>query len=56
MLMTEKGIMIRMAAKGISVIGRNTQGVRLIRLEEGDKLASIAYAAKETENGDDKEV
>ncbi|MFH0948840.1 MAG: DNA gyrase subunit A [Elusimicrobiota bacterium] len=55
MLMTEKGIMIRMAAKGISVIGRNTQGVRLIRLEEGDKLASIAYAAKEIENTNDHE-
>ncbi|MEW6556823.1 MAG: DNA gyrase subunit A [Elusimicrobiota bacterium] len=52
MLMTEKGIMIRMAVKGISVIGRNTQGVRLIRLEEGDKLASIAYAAKENGNGE----
>ncbi|MFH1540293.1 MAG: DNA gyrase subunit A [Elusimicrobiota bacterium] len=50
MLMTEKGIMIRMAAKGISVIGRNTQGVRLIRLEDGDKLASIAYAAKEDDS------
>ena len=59
MLMTEKGIMIRMAANGISVIGRNTQGVRLIRLEEGDKLASIGYAAKEdseTTNENDKKV
>lgn len=54
MLMTEKGIMIRMAAKGISVIGRNTQGVRLIRLEEGDKLASIAYAAKENDETTDE--
>ncbi|MDD5688117.1 MAG: DNA gyrase subunit A [Elusimicrobia bacterium] len=55
MLMTQQGIMIRMAVKGISVIGRNTQGVRLIRLGEGDKLASITYAAKEDDTDNDKE-
>jgi len=49
MLMTQNGIMIRMATKDISVIGRNTQGVRLIRLEEGDKLVSIANVAKAEE-------
>ncbi|MBN1384851.1 MAG: DNA gyrase subunit A [Elusimicrobia bacterium] len=56
MLMTQKGIMIRMGVKGISIIGRNTQGVRLIRLEAGDKLASIAHVAKEEENGTGKKV
>ncbi|OGS46140.1 MAG: DNA gyrase subunit A [Elusimicrobia bacterium RIFOXYD2_FULL_34_15] len=56
MLMTQKGIMIRMDVSDISVIGRNTQGVRLIRLEDGDKLATIAHATKEDENVNEKEV
>ncbi|OQA91302.1 MAG: DNA gyrase subunit A [Elusimicrobia bacterium ADurb.Bin231] len=52
-MMTQNGIIIRMAAKTVSVIGRNTQGVRLIRLGEGDRLVSIANVAKETENNGD---
>ncbi|MFH1258310.1 MAG: DNA gyrase subunit A [Elusimicrobiota bacterium] len=47
MLMTAQGMTIRLPVKGISVISRNTQGVRLVRLEEGDKLAAIAHIAKE---------
>jgi DNA gyrase subunit A len=35
------GVLIRQNGKGIPVIGRNTQGVRLMRLEEGDKVAAI---------------
>ncbi|HAF94526.1 MAG: DNA gyrase subunit A [Elusimicrobia bacterium GWC2_51_8] len=41
MLMTEKGKIIRMSCKDIRAISRNTQGVRLVRLEEGDKIASV---------------
>jgi DNA gyrase subunit A len=37
MLMTEKGMAVRVHAKDLSVIGRNTQGYRLVRMEEGDK-------------------
>ena len=47
MLMTEKGMTIRLPVKDVSVIGRNSQGVRLVRLDEGDKLAAIATVAKE---------
>ena len=36
MLVTNGGMLIRMKAKEISVIGRNTQGVRLIALESAD--------------------
>lgn len=50
MLMTEKGMTIRLPVKDVSVIGRNVQGVRLLRLEEGDKLAAITYIVKEEEN------
>ena len=42
MLITRKGIIIRTPAKDISVIGRNTQGVRLMRLSDGDELVSAA--------------
>jgi DNA gyrase subunit A len=46
MLITEKGMIIRMPTGDISAIGRNTQGVRLIQLDEGDHLVSIARLAE----------
>lgn len=49
MISTKKGIMIRFSVKQVSVIGRNTQGVRLIRLDKGDEAASVAIVKKETE-------
>ena len=42
MLITDQGQLIRMHAKDISVIGRATQGVRLISLAQGEKLVSLA--------------
>ncbi len=48
-LMTAKGIVIRQPVKDISVVGRNTMGVRLIRLEQDDKLVSISRINKEEE-------
>jgi len=54
MLMTEKGMTIRLPVKDVSVIGRNVQGVRLLRLDEGDKLAAIAHIVKEEENTNDE--
>ncbi|MBW2996502.1 DNA gyrase subunit A [Candidatus Woesearchaeota archaeon] len=42
MLISQKGIGIRVQAKGISVIGRATQGVRVMKLSEGDKVAAVA--------------
>jgi DNA gyrase subunit A len=56
MLMTEKGISIRQPMKDISIIGRNVQGVRLVRLEEGDRLAAIAAVVKEEEVAPGEEV
>ncbi|MCK5269128.1 MAG: hypothetical protein KAJ46_00030, partial [Sedimentisphaerales bacterium] len=56
-----KGIIIRTGLEQVRDIGRNTQGVRLIRLDEGDKLVAVARVVKENgkengENGkDDKE-
>jgi DNA gyrase subunit A len=47
MLITNKGMLIRMPAKGISVIGRNTQGVRLITVESREEqVAGVALVAE----------
>jgi DNA gyrase subunit A len=50
MLITEKGMIIRLNTADISTIGRNTQGVRLIQLEEGDHLVSVARLAEREED------
>lgn len=47
MVMTEKGMMVRIRCSQIRAVGRNTQGVRLVRLEEGDKIASVAPVVSE---------
>jgi DNA gyrase subunit A len=47
MIMTAKGVMIRLPVKGISLIGRNTQGVRIIKLGKGDRVVDVACVASE---------
>jgi DNA gyrase subunit A len=42
MIITQNGITIRLAVNSISVLGRATQGVRVINLKEEDKIASVA--------------
>jgi hypothetical protein len=37
---------IRLALKGISLIGRATQGVRIMKMKEGDKVASVALVGE----------
>jgi DNA gyrase subunit A len=47
MLITNRGMLIRMQAKGISVIGRNTQGVRLITVEsKEEQVVAVARVAE----------
>ncbi|HKJ69317.1 MAG TPA: DNA gyrase C-terminal beta-propeller domain-containing protein, partial [bacterium] len=41
MIITQKGVLIRQPVKNISTIGRNTQGVKLIRLDDGDCIAAV---------------
>lgn len=48
-VVTAQGIVIRQPAKQIRVAGRNTQGVRLIRLDAGDKIAAVAAVPSEEE-------
>ena len=46
-IITNKGMVIRQGVKAIRVMGRNTQGVRVIRLKEGDSIADIAKVVAE---------
>ncbi len=48
-VVTTRGVIIRQAAKTIRLAGRNTQGVRLIRLDAGDKIAAVAVVPSEDE-------
>ena len=41
MLMSQGGALVRTPVRDISVVGRNTQGVRLMRLDEGDQLSGL---------------
>jgi DNA gyrase subunit A len=56
MLITQKGIIIRQPVTQIKVIGRATQGVKLINLDSGDKVVDVARVAKSEEgNGKDQD-
>ena len=50
MLITDKGTIIRLNVKDISVLGRSTQGVTLIRTNDGAKVVSVEIIAPEVEN------
>ncbi len=47
---SKDGIIIRVPASDISVIGRNTQGVRIMKLEQNDKVVSAVKVARENNN------
>jgi DNA gyrase subunit A len=49
MIITSKGMVVRCAVKGIRSTGRSTQGVRIMRLDKSDKVASVAKLIKEEE-------
>ena len=50
MLISDQGTLIRTPVKDISVFGRNTQGVRLVNLNELEQLASIERIIEYTDN------
>jgi DNA gyrase subunit A len=50
LMMTARGKIQRIAAREISVIGRNTKGVRIMSLDEGDTLAGLVRVPKEDEH------
>jgi DNA gyrase subunit A len=54
MLVTNAGTAIRTRVASISVLGRNTQGVKLMGVGEGELLAGLAVVApEETQDGDE---
>ncbi len=60
MIITKNGITIRLSIKDVRVMGRNTQGVRLINLEENDEIAAVTVVEHEdiennAENSSDDE-
>ena len=52
-VITTKGVLIRQPVKDIRTIGRNTQGVRLIRLDDGDTIADITTVTRDTDENND---
>jgi DNA gyrase subunit A len=46
MLISDQGTMVRTRGDEVSVVGRNTQGVRIIRLKENENLVSLARIAE----------
>ena len=51
-LVSERGMVVRTEAKQVSLVGRDTQGVRVMALKDGDRLVACAHlAAEEEEDG-----
>ena len=55
MLISDLGTLVRTGADEVSLLGRNTQGVRLIALRDGERLNSIARIAESAEGEDDED-
>ena len=56
MIITNKGVMIRQSVEHIRTIGRNTQGVKLLRLDDGAQISSITKVMeREEENNNEEE-
>jgi DNA gyrase subunit A len=53
LMMTSRGKIQRVAANEINIIGRNTQGVRIMNVDEGDSLTAIVKVPKEDEIDDE---
>ena len=54
-MITTNGILIRQPVRDVRQLGRNAQGVKLIRLEEGDQIADITTVTREEEVEQDEE-
>ena len=51
-IMTDSGMTMRMSLDQVSILGRATQGVRLINLKDNQKVATVSLVEKETDNED----
>jgi DNA gyrase subunit A len=55
MLITDQGTLIRTRTKEISILGRNTQGVRLIKLSDGESLVGVERIEEPADSGESGE-
>jgi DNA gyrase subunit A len=55
-IITQQGKIIRIDSTEIRQAGRSTQGVRLVRMEEGDRVAAASVLPEDTGNGDGSET
>ncbi len=55
MLISMNGVLVRTTVEGISVLSRNTQGVKLIRLDEGDRLVGLERIEASEDDGEEAE-
>lgn len=55
MIITAQGTIIRMSMSGISTMGRNTQGVRLIHIKEDDEVSTVTHVQKSDSSDSDSE-
>ena len=56
MLISDHGTLVRSRVDELSVLGRNTQGVRVIRLRGDEKLVSVDRIAETEDDIDDEQV
>ena len=56
LVISDDATIIRMAVDSISVLGRSTQGVRIMRLSEGSRVISIEKTERETEDAEPEEM
>jgi DNA gyrase subunit A len=49
MVMTDGGTLIRCPVEGIRIAGRNTRGVRIVSVADGEKVVSVAHLAEDAE-------
>ena len=55
MVITRHGVIIRLPVNDLRVIGRNTQGVKIINLDDGDSVIDVARVVREDEAGAEEE-
>ena len=56
MIINKSGIAIRMSVEDLRVMGRATQGVKLINLKDTDSIAAVAKVMKEDDEVDDSDI
>jgi DNA gyrase subunit A (EC 5.99.1.3) len=55
MIINKSGLTIRMAVEDLRVMGRATQGVRLINIKDDDSIAAVAKVVHEDDSEEDLE-